>query len=47
MIKADALIIGGSAAGLVAGITVRRHYPDAKITLVRKEQQVLIPCGIP
>ncbi len=47
MIKTDALIIGGSAAGLVAGITVRRHYPDAKITLVRKEQQVMIPCGIP
>ncbi len=47
MIKTDALIIGGSAAGLVAGITIRRHYPDAKITLVRKEEQVLIPCGIP
>jgi succinate dehydrogenase/fumarate reductase flavoprotein subunit len=47
MTKTDALIIGGSAAGLVAGITIRRHYPDAKTTLVRKGQQMLIPCGIP
>ena len=47
MIKTDALIIGGSAAGLTTGITIRRHYPGAKITLVRKEQRVLIPCGIP
>lgn len=41
------IIIGGSAAGITAGITVRRHYPDAEITLIRKEEQVLIPCGIP
>ena len=47
MIKTDALIIGGSAAGITTGITIRRHYPGAKIILVRKEQQVLIPCGIP
>ena len=49
MEKVDVLIIGGSAAGLVAGITARRHYKDAKITVVRKEKegQVLVPCGIP
>lgn len=41
------LIIGGSAAGVTAGITARRNYPDAAITLIRKEDQVLIPCGIP
>ena len=45
--KKEVVIIGGSAAGITAGITARRHYPDAKITLVRKEDQVLIPCGIP
>jgi NADPH-dependent 2,4-dienoyl-CoA reductase/sulfur reductase-like enzyme len=43
----DVLIIGGSAAGLMAGITARKHYPDKKITLIRKEEKVLIPCGIP
>jgi NADPH-dependent 2,4-dienoyl-CoA reductase/sulfur reductase-like enzyme len=40
-------VIGGSAAGLTAAITARRHYPDKKILVVRREQQVPIPCGIP
>ncbi len=47
MKESDIVIIGGSAAGIAAGITARRHYPDKDITLVRKEEQVLIPCGIP
>jgi len=47
MKQADIVVVGGSAAGLTAGITARRHYPDKKILLVRKEKQVLIPCGIP
>jgi len=47
MRNTDVLVVGGSAGGLVAAITARRHYPDAAITLVRREQQVLIPCGIP
>jgi NADH oxidase (H2O2-forming) len=47
MEKTDILIIGGSAAGITAGISARRYYPDAKILLIRKEEKVLIPCGIP
>jgi NADPH-dependent 2,4-dienoyl-CoA reductase/sulfur reductase-like enzyme len=47
MDKTDVLIVGGSAAGIPAGITVRRQYPQTKITLIRKERQALIPCGIP
>jgi NADPH-dependent 2,4-dienoyl-CoA reductase/sulfur reductase-like enzyme len=47
MKQADIVIVGGSAAGVPAAITARRHYPDKSILLVRKEQQVLIPCGIP
>jgi len=47
MKQADIVVVGGSAAGLTAGITARRHYPGKKILLVRKEKQVLIPCGIP
>jgi len=43
----DVLIVGGSAAGVTTAITARRHYPDAKIAVIRKENQVLIPCGIP
>ena len=47
MEKTDILIVGGSAAGVTAAITVRRYYPQAKVTLIRKEEKVLIPCGIP
>jgi len=49
MDKTDVLIIGGSAGGPVAGITAKRHYKDAKVTVIRKENegQVLVPCGLP
>ena len=49
MEKTDVLIIGGSAGGIVAGITARRHYKDAKVTVIRKEKegQVSVPCGLP
>ena len=47
MKKTDILIVGGSAAGVTAAITARKFYPNADITLVRKEEKVLIPCGIP
>ena len=47
MKKADVVIIGGSAAGPVAGISCRRRYPEKSVVLIRKEEQVLVPCGIP
>ncbi len=47
MNSCDVLIVGGSAAGLTAAITARRHYPDKKILLIRREKLVPIPCGIP
>ena len=47
MKKADAVVIGGSAAGAVAGISCRRRYGDKSVIIVRKEEQVLVPCGIP
>ncbi|MBN2426941.1 MAG: FAD-dependent oxidoreductase [Deltaproteobacteria bacterium] len=47
MKKTDVLVIGGSATGLVAAMTAKSNYPDKKVTVVRKEGKVMIPCGIP
>jgi NADPH-dependent 2,4-dienoyl-CoA reductase/sulfur reductase-like enzyme len=47
MKQSDVVVIGGSAAGIPAAITCRRHYSEKKILVVRKENQVQIPCGIP
>ena len=45
--KTDVLVIGSSAAGLVAATTGKRVYPDKKITVVTLMSKTLIPCGIP
>lgn len=47
MKKTDVLIIGGSAAGITTALTVKMKNPDKLVTLVRKEEKVMIPCGIP
>ena len=48
MIKqTDVLVIGGSAAGIVAATTGKSYYPDKDFLVVRKEEKVLVPCGIP
>ncbi len=47
MKKADVVVIGGSAGGIPAAIGCRRRYPEKSVILIRKEEQVLIPCGIP
>jgi len=45
--KTDILVIGGSAAGLVAAMTAKSNFKDKKVVLIRKEEKVMIPCGIP
>ena len=47
MSKYDIVVVGGSAAGLTAAITGRRFYPEKSILIIRNEERVLIPCGIP
>ena len=43
----DVVVVGGGPSGITAMISARRYYPDAHITLIRQEEKVLIPCGIP
>lgn len=47
MKKTDVLVIGGSATGLVAAMTAKSNHPDKQVTMIRKEEKVMIPCGIP
>jgi NADPH-dependent 2,4-dienoyl-CoA reductase/sulfur reductase-like enzyme len=47
MEKTDVLVIGSSAAGLVAAVTGKTVYPNKEFTVIRKEEKVLVPCGIP
>ena len=43
----DVLVIGGSAAGLASALASKSHYPEKSVTMVRMEEKVAIPCGIP
>ncbi len=45
--KTDVLVIGGSAAGLVAAMIGKTCYSDKKFLIVRRDEQAIVPCGIP
>ena len=47
MKKIDVLVIGGSVSGIVTALTGKSHYPDKDFLIIRKEKEVLVPCGIP
>ncbi len=47
MKKTDVLIIGGSAAGMVTALTGKSNYPEKSFTLVKKQKEMMVPCGIP
>ncbi len=47
MKKNDVLVIGSSAAGLVAATTGKRLYPNKSVGVITKMPKTLIPCGIP
>lgn len=46
MEKTDVLVIGGTS-GMVAAITGKSNYPEKDFLLIRQEQQMVVPCGIP
>jgi len=46
MRETDVAVLGG-LSGISAGISSRRHYPDKRVLLIRKEGTILVPCGIP
>lgn len=43
----DVLIIGGSAAGMVAALTGKNSWPKKSFILVKKQKEMMVPCGIP
>jgi NADPH-dependent 2,4-dienoyl-CoA reductase/sulfur reductase-like enzyme len=45
--KTDVLVIGSSAAGVVAATTGKRIYPNKSFTVVTRQEKTLVPCGIP
>jgi len=45
--KTDVLVIGGSAAAISAATTGKSFYPDKDFLVLRKEEKVMVPCGIP
>lgn len=47
MRKINVLVIGGGASGLQAAISAKTNFPDKSVVVVRKEEKVLVPCGIP
>jgi pyruvate/2-oxoglutarate dehydrogenase complex dihydrolipoamide dehydrogenase (E3) component len=47
MKKTDVLIIGGSAAGMVAALTGKSSWPEKSFILVKRQKEMMVPCGIP
>ncbi len=45
--KYDVVVIGGSAAGMIAAKTAKLAHPDKSVLVVKKEEITLVPCGIP
>lgn len=45
--KNDIVIVGGSTAGFICALTIRRYSKDAKIIVIRRENKALVTCGIP
>ncbi len=47
MKNTDVLVIGGSAAGMVTALTGKSSWPKKNFILVKKQKEMMVPCGIP
>ncbi len=47
MERTDILVLGGGVAGIVAATTAKRCNAQKDVLVLRKEERVIIPCGIP
>ena len=47
MNKFDVVIIGGSAAGMMAALTIRKRSPEKSVKVLRQASRAPVPCGIP
>ncbi len=45
--KSDVVIIGGSAVGLMAAVTLKKRTPEKSVTVIRNVSKTPVPCGIP
>lgn len=43
----DVLIIGAGPAGMVAAMGTAMNYMDKSVTVIRENERLLVPCGIP
>lgn len=47
MEKHELVIVGGSAGGIQAAISAQKHHGLKDILVIRMEEKVMVPCGIP
>lgn len=47
MEKYELVIIGGSAGGIQSAICAQKHHGLNDILVIRMEEKVMVPCGIP
>jgi NADH oxidase (H2O2-forming) len=45
--EVDALVVGGGPGGMSTAITAAQVWPGRRILLVRREDEPVVPCGIP
>jgi len=47
MIQKEILIIGGGPSAMVAAGGCRMYYPDKSVSIIKKDADSMVPCGIP